>query len=113
MLAVEPYRTQGQTTAPIAFSFVLAPDRSQTIGEHWFVAFIREKALKSIPIFVGLYGPPGHRPIRAQFDVRDLRIAANHSAGKVRLMLENLVAFLAAQPSKRDAPVNSGNDVSA
>ena len=111
LATIEPLPVTDPSLPAVGFCLLLTRSPLETVKQPWFVSFVREKALKGFPVFLGVYGPQGHRPLRVDFDVQDMKKAAKHSAYQIRHVLEQAVTFMLSQTFERDEFQHGGNDV--
>lgn len=79
---------------PNALTLTLIGNPLKTVREVWFQEFVRACVLRGQVFYIALPGPPGHLPARVLITGKPMIEAARRSAGRVKEVLEQALAFL-------------------
>jgi hypothetical protein len=91
---------------------VLVANPLKTVRQQWFLDFIRAGIGQKAKLFLSLPGARGKAKAALPLNTSEMRLAAAHSLGKVRLALEEVLRRLSRHEFKPYPIENSGNDVS-
>lgn len=94
-----------------AVSILLMEKPREIAQTPWFGRHIGDLAAAGVPLYLGLPGAPGHRPIRVSLTREALTIAIRQK--NMAPLLLNAIGFMQAQPPVPHRLVHSGNDLTA
>ncbi len=78
----------------IGISLMLIANPLKTIRQPWFVDFVAIGLSGSIPLFLSLPGPPGHKGAKVLLNTPELIRAATGPRGAVKTLLEKALKVL-------------------
>jgi len=112
-LMIEPVPGPNGAGPVRAVTLMLIGNPLTTVRESWFIAFVRTRALRGLPMFLSLPGKPGFRPVRTFLPLAPFRAAAERGTGPLKTLLETALKVLKADPPPAFVPRHSGNDAGA
>ena len=111
-VTIDPVEPDNQASAH-GFTLMFIADPFATLRASALCDFVIAQALRRVPLFVALPGPPGCLPARTALPEGALQAAVWEGPARVVWLLEQAVHFLRATPPRPAQMVYGGNDLSA